>query len=111
MKKTLLITVTLLAVMAAGIIYAGEKAPPETLTFDAKPGAVTFTHAKHAEAVKGDCKVCHPGLFKAEKAPLGFKEGMHKPAETNKTSCGACHTPGGKAFETKGNCGKCHVKK
>jgi mono/diheme cytochrome c family protein len=35
---------------------------------------------------------------------------LHKTAEAAKTSCGGCHTPGGPAFESKGNCGKCHVK-
>jgi hypothetical protein len=35
---------------------------------------------------------------------------MHKPAEAAKKSCGHCHNPEGPAFETKGNCAKCHVK-
>jgi hypothetical protein len=34
---------------------------------------------------------------------------MHKAAEEKKTSCGACHHEGGKAFAAKGNCTtKCH---
>jgi c(7)-type cytochrome triheme protein len=55
--------------------------------------------------------VCHDKLFKQEKGDLKYKESMHKTAETNKTSCAACHVAGGTAFETKGNCNKCHVKK
>ena len=55
--------------------------------------------------------VCHDKLFKQDaKAPLNFKAAIHKTAEAEKTSCGACHHPGGTAFETKGNCAKCHVK-
>jgi len=113
MKKGLVITATLLAVLTAGILflYAEEKAPPKELTFEAKNGNVTFNHETHVAAAKGDCKACHPTLFKQEKAPLGYKEGMHKKAEEGKTSCGACHHAGGTAFETKGNCAKCHVKK
>jgi c(7)-type cytochrome triheme protein len=87
-----------------------KKAPPK-LAFKAATGNVTFDHAKHQEREKGKCDVCHPKLFPQDaKAPLNFKAGMHKPAEANKTSCGACHVAGGQAFETKGNCAKCHVK-
>jgi hypothetical protein len=46
MKKGLVITATLLAVLTAGILflYAEEKAPPKELTFEAKNGNVTFNH-------------------------------------------------------------------
>ena len=83
---------------------------PDKLVFDAKNGNVTYDHAKHVEREKGDCKVCHPKLFPQsyKKQPLNFKTGMHKIAERQKTSCGACHVAGGQAFETKGNCKKCH---
>jgi len=92
-------------------LHAQEKKAPEKLTFAAKNGNVTFNHAAHVKAAKGDCKTCHDKLFKEDaKAPLNFKTGMHKPAEAEKTSCGACHHSDGAAFETKGNCAKCHVK-
>ncbi len=88
-----------------------EKKPPQTLVFMAKNGNVTFNHAAHIMRAKGDCKTCHPGLFPQDaKAPLNFKPNLHKTAETNMTSCGSCHRPGGMAFETKGNCAKCHMK-
>ena len=89
-----------------------EKKAPAKLTFEAKTGNVTYDHAAHAKREKNDCKVCHDKLFPQSKAPLNFKAGMHKPAETAKTSCGNCHREGGTAFSTKGNCanGKCHVK-
>jgi c(7)-type cytochrome triheme protein len=104
-----LIALYVLSVAALGVL-AQEKKPPLKLVFEAKVGNVTFDHAAHVKREKNDCKVCHDKLFPQEKAPLNFKAGMHKPAEAGHTSCGACHTPGGAAFETKGNCNKCHVK-
>jgi c(7)-type cytochrome triheme protein len=92
-------------------VAAQEKKAPATLTFQAKNGNVTFNHAAHVKREKNDCKVCHDALFQqSAAAPLNFKAGMHKPAETKHTSCGFCHHPEGKAFATGGNCVKCHVK-
>ena len=99
-----------ISIIAALALLGQDKKPPEKIVFEAKPGNVTFVHATHLKAVKGDCKVCHDALFKQEKAPLDFKAGMHKPAEAAKTSCGHCHNADGPAFESKGNCAKCHVK-
>ena len=92
-------------------LVAQDKKAPEKLTFTTKNGNVTFDHAAHLKRANGDCMVCHDKLFKQDaKAPLNFKAAIHKTAEAEKTSCGACHHPGGTAFETKGNCAKCHVK-
>jgi len=97
--------------LGAFAAIAQDKKPPEKLTFASKMGNVTFDHAAHVMRAKGDCTTCHTKLFPQDsKAALNFKTGMHKPAETSKTSCGACHTPGGAAFATTGNCMKCHVK-
>jgi c(7)-type cytochrome triheme protein len=98
-------------VMLAGLgVFAQPKAP-EKLTFNTKMGNVTFNHAAHLMRAGGDCSKCHPSVFQQDKtAPLNFKANIHKTAETNKTSCGTCHNPSGPAFETKGNCNKCHVK-
>lgn len=99
-----------LAVAALSLgLYAAEKAP-DKLVFEAKTGNVTYDHKKHLDREKGDCKGCHPKLWPQTKAPLNFKAGMHQPAEKAKASCAACHFTGGKAFATKGNCTKCHVK-
>jgi c(7)-type cytochrome triheme protein len=111
MRKLIAACTIVAFALAFGAILAEDKKPPATITFEAKPGPVTFDHAKHADRVKGDCKACHDKLFKQEKGDLHYKESMHKKAETDKTSCGACHVAGGAAFETKGNCNKCHVKK
>jgi c(7)-type cytochrome triheme protein len=93
------------------LLLAQDKKAPVKLTFKAKTGNVVFDHTKHVKAAKNDCKTCHDKLWPQKAtAPLNFKAGMHKPAEAGKTSCGFCHHPGGGAFETKGNCAKCHQK-
>lgn len=90
---------------------AQEKKAPAKLVFQAKTGNVTYDHAAHAKREKNDCKVCHDKLWpQSAAAPLNFKAGMHKIAESKKTSCATCHVAGGAAFETKGNCVKCHAK-
>ncbi|HYA15939.1 MAG TPA: c(7)-type cytochrome triheme domain-containing protein [Bryobacteraceae bacterium] len=97
--------------LAAGIESLLAQKPPEKVVFQSKMGNVTFDHAAHAKRANNDCKRCHDKLFKQSSTePINFKANMHKTAEAAKTSCGACHTPGGASFETKGNCAKCHVK-
>jgi len=109
--RYLVLFVIVMALLFSMALVAQQKTPPQTLVFKAMNGNVTFNHAAHVKAVNGKCDTCHPKLFQQEaKAPLNFKPGLHKPAEAAKTSCGACHTPGGMAFETKGNCTKCHKK-
>ncbi len=107
-------TETVISILLALLVSIGALAAdrgPSKLVFNAKTGNVTFDHDKHVERLKGDCKSCHPKLWPQSKtAPLNYRAGMHKPAEAKKTSCGACHHPGGTAFESKGNCNKCHVK-
>lgn len=109
MKRSLALAAVLTLVLAAGALLAADA--PSKLVFEAKNGAVTFDHAKHVERAKGDCKACHPGLWEQKKGDLGYKAGMHKKAESEKTSCASCHVAGGKAFESKGNCATCHTKK
>jgi len=109
MRFLTLLLVTL--ALAAGIESLLAQKPPEKVVFQSKMGNVTFDHAAHVKRANADCKTCHPALFKQSSTePINFKANMHKTAEAAKTSCGACHTPGGASFETKGNCAKCHVK-
>jgi c(7)-type cytochrome triheme protein len=104
------ISIILFTSVAGCLMLLGQK-PPEKLTFDSKMGNVTFDHAAHVKRANNDCATCHPKLFpQSAKADLKWKAGVHKTAEAAKTSCGACHNPGGPSFETKGNCAKCHVK-
>ena len=90
--------------------HAQDKKAPEKIVFEAKMGKVTFDHAKHTEREGGDCTACHDELFPQSRAPLGFKDKMHRPAEAAKTSCAGCHHEGGTAFASKGECKTCHVK-
>ena len=100
-----------MGLLAALGVFAQEKKPPTTLVFTTKNGNVTFDHAAHLKRANNDCMTCHVKLFQQDsKAPLNYKAALHKTAETNMTSCGFCHHMGGKAFESKGNCAKCHVK-
>ncbi|MGO9095653.1 MAG: c(7)-type cytochrome triheme domain-containing protein [Bryobacteraceae bacterium] len=109
--RYLMVFLLCLSVVCLLSVSAQEVKPPTKLVFQTKMGNVTYDHAAHLKRAKGDCKMCHDKLFQqSAKAPLNFKPGMHKPAEANKTSCGACHTAGGMAFPTAGNCAKCHVK-
>ncbi|MGD1071172.1 MAG: c(7)-type cytochrome triheme domain-containing protein [Bryobacteraceae bacterium] len=97
--------------IAAGFnAMLAQKTPPEQVVFTAKTGNVTFNHTAHVKRANNDCQTCHDKLFPESRAPINFKAGLHKTAETAKTSCGGCHNPGGAAFESKGNCAKCHVK-
>jgi len=109
--RNLLAAVLLLAMVALTTMVAQDKKAPTKLVFAAKNGNITYDHTAHAKRAKNECKTCHPAQWPQDsKAPLNFKAGMHRPAETAKTSCGMCHTAGGQGFETKGNCAKCHVK-
>ena len=110
-SRSLALLVALLFCFAViGMQAADDKGPAE-IVFETKQGNVTYPHAKHVEAVKGDCKVCHDTLFPQERAELNYKKAMHKTSEKDMTSCGSCHRPEGAAFESKGNCAKCHEKK
>jgi c(7)-type cytochrome triheme protein len=110
--RTLIVCLAFATGLLGSLALMGQqKQPPQKLTFTTKFGNVTFNHAAHVMREKGDCAACHPKLFMQDaKAPLNFKANLHKTAEENMTSCGACHRPGGAAFETKGNCAKCHMK-
>ena len=111
MRFWIRILASLTLVCTVALLSAQKKKEPEKLVFNSKFGNVTFLHAKHVEREKGDCKVCHDKLWPQDaKAPLNYKEGMHKPAEAKKTSCAFCHVAGGKSFASMGNCNKCHAK-
>ncbi len=107
MKNIIALVITLSLLLALSVLAADA---PDTIVFQTKMGNVTFNHQAHVERAKNECSTCHDSLFPQSREPINFKAGMHRPAEANKTSCGHCHNPEGPAFETKGNCNKCHVK-
>lgn len=108
--NSLFVLLLALGFLTLSSLHAQDKKPPESIVFDSKMGNVTFNHAKHIEREAKKCETCHDKLFPQSRAPINFKAGMHKPAEAKKESCAGCHVAGGKAFESKGNCNKCHVK-
>jgi c(7)-type cytochrome triheme protein len=116
MKKQLLMILLVISLsffVALNLIAQTKAKPaskaPDKIVFMTKMGNVAFNHAKHLEREKNDCKVCHDKFFPQSKAPINFGP-AHKMAEAKKASCAACHVAGGNAFESKGNCNKCHVK-
>jgi len=109
MKKLAAILLCLCVLVGLTAVAQEQEKYKEKLVFKSKMGNVTFDHAKHQERAQ-KCETCHDKLFPKTEEPLGFGKGMHKPAEAAKTSCAACHVDGGTAFQTKGNCNKCHVK-
>ncbi len=108
MRPVVAFLLTLTVFVALSAIAAKA---PDKIVFETKMGNVTFNHKAHVDRAGGKCETCHDKLFPQSRKPINFKQGMHKPAEKAQKSCGACHHPGGKAFETKGNCKKCHVRK
>jgi len=90
---TKLITALFAAVLLSSAAVAA--APPETITFEAKAGKVTFPHKAHAG--KG-CKGCHT-------AAPGKIEGFNK--DKAHALCKACHEKEGKGPS---KCDGCHKK-
>lgn len=83
---------------------------PDSRSVPTKLGAAKFDHARHVNISKGDCRSCHTKVFPLARGMLGYADNLHRTAEQNHTSCGACHYPGGSAFSTKDNCLRCHTE-
>lgn len=99
------ITATSLALLASAAFAVSSG---KTIEFKgSETGVVTFDGAMHKEAV-ASCKDCHKeGLFPK------MKQGTVKITMEEIYAgrlCGVCHN-GQKAFDAKGNCDRCHVKK
>lgn len=94
-----LVWLSAIATIAGGLMVAADDAqPPGKLVFPSKAGDVPFDHAAHVKLEKGECASCHEKLWpKSAKVPLKSSEG-----------CRVCHRAGGKSFETRGNCVRCH---
>lgn len=95
--------------VAVGVAAAATLPLPPDFAFPKganSPGAVTFSHQKHADAKVTNCMDCHaPGKFQMKKGA----EKLTMAAMNDGKSCGACHN-GTKAFSTKeaASCTKCH---
>ena len=87
-----------LTLVGGAMVAAQDKQPPEKLVFRYQGGEAIFTHAAHIDRENGECATCHPKLWpQSAREPLPSSDG-----------CKTCHRAGGRAFEMKGNCVKCH---
>jgi hypothetical protein len=120
MKKGLLSLAILVGFLLSVLMVSGASAQKETLTFDVSYGKVTFSHKKHAEALKIDCLQCHHTWKKGETSGKLCKE-CHKAKAEGKTlavkdafhnNCKGCHDEAKKAKKPAGPtvCTQCHVK-
>ena len=105
--RYLVLGISVLAVIGA---IAALEVYASRLVFVAGSGNVTYNHKAHTIRQKFNCLACHVKTFPLYKAALNFKDVLHKNAEAEKASCAQCHRPGGEAFESRGNCKKCHVR-
>lgn len=104
MQKVICLIVATLF-LSSGVVLA---VPAEkTLEFDKSPmGTVKFDGTVHKEA-GNKCKDCHnKEMF--PKMKQGTTEITMEQIYAGKL-CGVCHN-GGRAFDAKGNCARCHVK-
>ena len=104
MKKLFISLAVLLTIASISLAVPAGR----TLEFDKSPeGTVIFSGQIHKDAKVG-CKDCH----NKETFPA-YKKGT---AEINMTKiyagelCGKCHKDGGRAFDAKTNCNRCHKK-
>ena len=87
----------------------GVSGVPNLPDVETRLGPARFDHQRHVELAGNDCRSCHNQVFPLTRGLLNYADNLHKTAEANQTSCGACHRPAGTAFESEGNCLQCHV--
>ena len=121
MKKLVLLLVSLAlltGVFGALNLFAGDLPETIVLAENAKLGKVTFTHNKHTEGYKIECKACHHEMKEGEtpkpckachgvdEKALGAKDAFHQ-------QCKDCHKQSNteKGTSAPDKCGGCHVKK
>jgi c(7)-type cytochrome triheme protein len=105
MQRFAILIVTILFLSSSiALAVPGKK----TIEFDKSPmGTVTFDGTLHKEA-GNKCKDCHnKGMF--PKMKQGTVSITMNDIYAGKL-CGVCHN-GDRAFDAKGNCARCHVKK
>ena len=103
-RLTVLIVTILIVSSSVALAVPGKK----TIEFTKSPmGVVTFDGTLHKEAGIR-CKECHNSdMF--PKMKLGTVTITMDEIYAGNL-CGVCHN-GGRAFDAKGNCARCHVKK
>ena len=105
MQKVLCLIVAALFLSSAAALAVPAK---KTIKFDKSPmGTVTFDGTVHKEA-GAKCKECHNSeMF--PKMKLGTVTITMDEIYAGNL-CGVCHN-GKRAFDAKGDCARCHVKK
>jgi c(7)-type cytochrome triheme protein len=105
MKKLIVLALVVLFASSSAALAVGKK---KTIEFNNSPmGTVTFDGTLHKEA-GNKCKDCHnKGMF--PKMKQGTVQITMNDIYAGKL-CGVCHN-GERAFDAKGNCARCHVKK
>lgn len=101
MKKTLLVALAAVSVLATSLAFA--QAGPADITYEAPNGNVTFSHTKHLTKHPA-CTDCHPDPFGMAKSELGMEKGH--------AGCAKCHKEGGPGpFDVKAGdkCVSCHI--
>ncbi len=102
MKKTLA-GVLAIGMMSAAPAWAVIGGGDITFTVNgADP--VTYSHERHVSKAGLKCAECHPKIFAQSRLRKISMTDMQ-----NGLYCGSCHN-GQRAFDVKGNCGRCHVK-
>ncbi len=103
--KILTLAVILVAALTFVVGTAMAVAPGKTQEWETSMGKVVFDGQKHKDAGLS-CADCHPNIFKMKGGSFDATLDDHN---AGKDYCWACHN-GTKAFESKGNCEKCHQK-
>jgi len=93
MKKISAVVAMLAVTAFAGAAFA---VGPETIELPASMGKVAFTHKKHQQLVKNDCKKCHtkaPGKIAEKNKDWAHKtcKGCHTELKKGPTGCKDCH--------------------
>lgn len=107
MKTPLLMVAATTLVLSGSIALAALPrlpAPRPLPTAADSPGAVTFNHESHVDAVRPNCATCHPTLFKILKRTKRMPISHDRMQQGQQ--CGACH--GKTAFGFEDDCTMCH---
>lgn len=92
--KTVLMLV-ILSLLAAGVAFAADASPAQTIILKAKNGDITFHHKEHEDRLK-DCSICHgavPGKIAGFNQEWAHKKcvGCHWKGRISPTKCSDCH--------------------
>jgi len=83
----------LAALLGLALATVASAAPaPKVVTFPAKSGTVTFTHAVHQKLAT--CKECHPAApakLQGKDAAHALCMECHKAKKAGPVKCGDCH--------------------